>query len=263
MSTHTVNKYLGRMGSIFTYAVNHGKMTENFAANKRLKKDKKKAKDGKRVFTPDELVKLFHVSNKLYRTKAAMSKEPYMFWIHLIGIFTGMRIGEICQLRTSDVYLDTDDTTNYWIFDVNEDGYNKTCKTEGSERVIPVHSELIKMGFLDYVEKRKSSEQGQLWDVWEFHHKNGWSHKSSRRTKTFITSVLGDDEQSFHCFRHNVVDLLMKNRCVSKSLQGAILGHSHKGESYGRYGKGLSLDELKDGIEMIQYSYLDLSHLYK
>ena len=66
---------------------------------------------------------------------------PY-YWIPLIGLFTGMRINEICQLRIDDVYKDG---KNY-VFNIVE-SKDTQLKSNSSERIIPVHPHLIKLGF--------------------------------------------------------------------------------------------------------------------
>ena len=75
------------------------------------------------------------------------------FWIPLISLFSGMRMGEIIQLGIEDLREESE----LWIFDINtesSDGSSKGLKTKQSKRKVPVHSELIKIGLLAYLEER-------------------------------------------------------------------------------------------------------------
>ena len=253
MSSHSVNKYLGRVGMLLKYAKNHGYITQNFAEGKRIK-DSKKTREQRRIFTDFELNTLFKTTN-LYSNNYINNNNKDLFFLNLIALFSGMRLGEICQLEPLDIRKENE----VWIFDINDNKELKSCKTNGSKRFIPVHNELLKFGFIDFVNSRKNQE---FLFKWKYHKKNGWSHYSSKDANNLIQSIANIKEQSFHCFRHNVADVLMKNRNITKEVQEAILGHSHESESYKRYGKGFALNELQDAVNAIQYKGLNLEHLY-
>ena len=67
-----------------------------------------------------------------------------------IGAYTGARISEICQLRAEDVSKVED----IWCIKILPEA--GLLKTVGSERVVPVHPALIKIGLLEFVGKAKS-----------------------------------------------------------------------------------------------------------
>ena len=46
------------------------------------------------------------------------SKYDALRWVPLIALYSGMRLGEICQLRTADVILEG----KVWFFDVTDEG---------------------------------------------------------------------------------------------------------------------------------------------
>jgi hypothetical protein len=59
-------------------------------------------------------------------------------------------LGEICQLYVADIRQED----GIYIFDVNDDGDDKALKTASSRRKIPIHSELIKRGFIEYARSK-------------------------------------------------------------------------------------------------------------
>ena len=64
------------------------------------------------------------------------------YWIPLIGLFSGARSSELCQLHVSDI-VQVDDV---WVIDINEDAESKSVKTKASRRQVPIHSELVRLG---------------------------------------------------------------------------------------------------------------------
>jgi integrase len=68
------------------------------------------------------------------------------FWLPLLGLFHGNRLEEFAQLRRENVGVS--DGVPY-LRTTDEDG--RQLKNEQSRRDVPVHPELIRIGFLDYV----------------------------------------------------------------------------------------------------------------
>lgn len=101
----------------------------------------------KRGYTQEELSVLFSADNYLGVWKAQKRGDaPERFWGPLIALFTGMRRGEVCQLRPKDVRH----YKGALIFDVNaEDG--RRVKTPKGRRYVPVHPFLVELGLLNYL----------------------------------------------------------------------------------------------------------------
>lgn len=72
---------------------------------------------------------------------------PSEYWLPLLGLHTGARLNELCQLTVTDI-AEHDGVTTISILDDDE---NKRLKTTASRRIIPIHSNLIRCGLLDYV----------------------------------------------------------------------------------------------------------------
>lgn len=101
-------------------------------------------------FTQDELTKIFN--SKPY-TSGELMKNPHLHWIPLIGIYQGMRIGEIAQLNVNNI-LEVD---GIWCIQIEcniERGQKR--KNKGSARIIPIHSDLLELGLLKYRDSQDS-----------------------------------------------------------------------------------------------------------
>ncbi|MGJ3522890.1 site-specific integrase [Nitratidesulfovibrio sp. D1] len=112
----------------------------------------------RRGFTLAELRTLFSADNFLnVWSETRGGDKPERFWCPLIGLFTGMRLGEICQLRPVDIRIEHCEgveegaSRDVLIFDVNaKDG--KRLKRGSTARYVPVHPFLVELGLLHYVE---------------------------------------------------------------------------------------------------------------
>lgn len=120
----------------------------------------------------------------------AKYEHPYQYWVPMLAAFTGARISEICQLCVTDI-IDIDGikildiTDEYSLERGDDDGEDddadvqwqadadgeenppssKRLKNLASRRQIPVHSKVLEMGFLNFVERRKLDGHQYLFDL--------------------------------------------------------------------------------------------------
>jgi integrase len=93
------------------------------------------------------------------------------YWLPLLGLFTGARLEELGQLRPQDVnedrYIDSEGAERAaWIIQIREDkDADLKLKNAASERRVPVHTELVRLGFLDFVKAAKAAKQQRLFPL--------------------------------------------------------------------------------------------------
>ena len=138
---------------------------------KPIKRDAVSASDKRRPFTLQQIADFFKSTYYLECAKHALpfahDKSGWRFWLPLMCLFLGMRPNEAAQMHVNDLKCSTKGT---WFLDIiataDEDdeskpvGSVKTLKTATSRRKIPLHPELIKIGFLQFVEQRKKAGAG-------------------------------------------------------------------------------------------------------
>ena len=84
------------------------------------------------------------------------------FWIPLIGLFSGLRLNEICQLDLADILL-LDGVLCFTITSgTSESQSQKRVKNLASERIVPVHAELRRCGFENYITERRKNDGAKL-----------------------------------------------------------------------------------------------------
>ena len=81
------------------------------------------------------------------------SKQSAMYWAPLVSLFQGFRMEEILQLRKIDIKTDEDSGIVY--FDIHHRDKNN-LKTSSSVRTAPIHPELNKLGFMEFIDQLKT-----------------------------------------------------------------------------------------------------------
>jgi integrase len=187
-------------------------------------------------------------------------------WMPLLNMFTGARRRELAQLKVQDI-LEED---GIMFLRITDEGEEQSLKNEGSIRRVPIHTELLKLGFKKFVQSRLKASGPDAWlfeglvpnskgdrgDAW-----GRWFGHQLRRLK-----IDYNGRKVFHSFRHTFI-----SRCreaeLEEEVRHAITGHSDGGSvgrSYGGDEKGYrhSLQRLQRELSKVHYPGLDLSHLY-
>jgi hypothetical protein len=224
----TIVKNLGLIKSMFDL----GYRNELISANpfRDLKLVKPARRDKPRLsFTPEDLKMIFDspVFKQGHRPKGGAGEAS--FWFPLIGLMTGMRLEEIGQLRGADIKTQE----GIWYFDLDhvpEEG--RWLKNDSSRRQIPVHHELIELGFLELVQKSNGRLFPQLNSAGVRQLTASWSQWFGR----YLRQVVGisDTRKTFHSLRHTFKDLC-RDAGIPKDLHDRITGHmsSDVGDGYG------------------------------
>jgi integrase len=175
-----------------------------------------------------------------YRPKAGAGEAAY--WIPLLALFTGARLEELGQLHPSDVieetYYDTEGkVATAWIIRIKHSEENgQSVKNPGSNRRIPIHTELIRLGFLDYALQAKKEKRYRIFDKL-FADKAGT--ETAQFSKWFGRYLRGkcgviNTRMTFHSFRHTFKDFC-RTVGIEAEIGDRLTGHANNGvgASYG------------------------------
>jgi len=191
------------------------------------------------------------------------NKEPYKFWLPLLGLFTGCREGELVQLTVDDI----EEIDGVWVVRLTEDeARDKRLKGrkgsgKASERKVPMHAGLREVGFLDFVEARARLEpMGRIFPEIAGIDRDRRNATFSKWFNRFRHSCGVDSpEVNFHSFRRNVATQL--NGCGHPSLfVDEVMGHERKGLAQSVYHFGSPMVKLRDVVDTLEFP-LDLEAL--
>src|SRR5262249_3493146 len=171
LSPLTQQQYLAALRDVLDLAAKKRLIPINPAEGlKPIKRDTVAAGEKRRPFTVEQ-IKQFFESNfysdcAKHPVPFAHDKSGWRFWLPLICLFTGMRPNEAAQMHANDLKCTSQGTWYLDIVATSDDdesqpsGSTKTLKTATSRRKIPVHPELLKIGFLQFVQTRKQAFSG-------------------------------------------------------------------------------------------------------
>ncbi|MCB1471204.1 MAG: site-specific integrase [Rhizobiaceae bacterium] len=249
ISSRTVNVYIGAMQTFGNWAVDNGYAAENVFTGMRVKVSKRAQEQGRVAFSTDQLRTLFE---HLTENPGGLVNKDTHKWGVLIGIFTGMRLNEIAQLRVDDVVC-VDGT---WVIDVNDEGdANKSLKTASSHRRVPVHERLLECGFLDFVDQQRAGASGRLFPDLTYSRQNGYGRNLGRWFNERLLPALGMEAPGlvYHSLRHTMVTRLAQSDAPSEQVK-AIVGHAQAGVTFNTYFKaGFLPAQLKAVIDLFDF----------
>lgn len=207
--------------AILKWATQNRKLDRNVA--ERIKLDAKaKPSERKRGYTDQEA--------QIVLRAARLAKQAFKRWVPWIGAYSGARVSEICQLRREDVF----EEESIWCMKlVPEAG---SIKTEGSERIVPIHSALLAEGFLDFV---KSVKKGPLFSELSPDRFSNRGGNGTRIIGRWIRDDLGIIDKRIspsHSWRHRLKTLARRHE-VATDIADALTGHRRAtvGDSYGEF----------------------------
>lgn len=182
----------------------------------------KAVKQKRGIYSPQHLAQMFDPNH--YRP--SLINSPFQFWFPLLGLHTGARISEIAQLAPDDVL----ERGGIHSLRISEGDAGQSVKTENGKRLIPIHENLIQLGFLEFVEHQRHAGQKRIFSDLSFgKNKAGakaslWFTEFRRQRGIPDRNELGEP-LVFHSFRHTVTTNLrnVQGHEVTKVQQ--ILGH--------------------------------------
>ncbi|TVM18685.1 integrase [Oceanidesulfovibrio indonesiensis] len=264
MSDKNVNKLLGYVGSFWNWAADNYDDVPTTPFKGLKIKLRKKAREERDPFTLDELHAIFNApiytgckSRRFWSEPGSeILRDSGYYWVPLISLYTGARMGEIIQLYTEDIR----EEDGILFFDINSSGEDKRLKTTYSIRSIPIHQSLLDMGFMELVEKHRKRGDKRLFPDLPMGKDGYYSSPFSKWFSRFLREAgVKSKTNAFHSFRHCFEDAC-RDSDISKEIMDALQGHGEEGMS-DRYGRGYMLQKLNEAMQRLQYRGLDLDHL--
>ncbi|GAA4778803.1 site-specific integrase [Novosphingobium ginsenosidimutans] len=244
--------YLAGMKATFRFAVQEQWMAADPLAGLTVVDPVAEA-DKRDPFTLDQLNKIFGASPWTPRDPAPKGR-PLHYWGPLIALFLGMRRGEIAQLRVDDVA----EVEKIPVLLVRA-GFGKRLKTTNARRMLPLHPELLRLGFLNYAEERRASGAELLWEGEEPDSRGQWGDGfSDWFVRLLKARDISGTKLGLHSFRHNFQDRLREAGLHGTALGQELAGRSKGGHTSNNYGSGYPTAMLAEAIAKIRYQDLHL-----
>jgi integrase len=241
----TIQNYISSLAQLWDLAKNryHDAPQDNPWRGHGL--EAKSSKVSYEVFASGELAKVYNLL------------DDEMKAVTLIGMYSGMRLNEICSLKSGN-FKTIEGVLCYEIFQ---------GKTNAAARIIPVHSKLNELvstllkrpydGFLFYHASITDRADGK---------RSTWHTQRFTRAKRKALGEAGTERKVFHSLRHGVAQILdrggvgkAKLKPVPEDRIALLMGHERGStESFKTYSKNsASPVELSEYVELIDYPEFD------
>jgi len=244
----SLNKYFQTYADLFGWIADQGFADKNLFEGMSVRYDKERSLTKREPFSDQQVQKILTHCVEL---AIVNGRKEYQKWGPLIAAYTGARLNEIAQLKVSDIQQENE----CWFFDITDAGETQILKTASSKRKIPLHSELIRHGLIEYVCALKEAKQDHLFYELSYTVEHGRGRNLGRWFNEKLLPKLGmkNSPLVFHSFRHTVNTKLV-NGGVRDPMIKALLGHRQDSLTYGTYyTSGFPLDQLKEAIETLSY----------
>ena len=202
----TVNKKLGIIQQAFKYIVfEHDQPSRNpfegvlleLESNAIGEKDPFTLSDLKAIFRSPPFTGAKSETNWTTPGNVVL-RQSEKFWLPLLGLWTGARLNELCQLTTAHV---RQHGKAHYIALTSD----LRLKNKASVRNVPLHSALVELGFLEFVAGCKEGER--LFPNLPQHKTGRYSDAAGKMFNRLLDSLgIKRPKMDFHSFRHTFSD---------------------------------------------------------
>ena len=269
LSVATINKNLSQLSPFFAWAVKDGYADINPVDGLFLNSDREP--NHRPPFTVAQLNAMFtsplfagfERDGREHRPGECRTRD-WRFWIPLLCLCTGSRIGEVAQLRLADCRKENGRRFFYLREDEETDQRTKSRKT----RVVPMHPVLAAIGFETFYQRESEAaddEDRQLFPTLSPNSRGLIGATPSKFWRAYLRKIGikdGADGLGAHSFRHTMADEFRLAGFMDHQFGPLILGHN-KGTVTGKYGRlpQGTADMLCAMIDAVAFKGVKFDHL--
>ncbi|MEH6489320.1 site-specific integrase [Hyphomonas oceanitis] len=250
LDLNSVGDRLRQINAVFKLAVRRGHLANNPADGvSEAKPDKSPYRS---AYSESELSVIF--TSPPYDRAWRVEEQNDEFWVPLLELFQGTRASEL-YTRMEDVH-ENESVPHIRLVEYDE----RSMKNAASERLVPIHPQLIELGFLEYC-RRARSKGDLLFPDWVFRDDQKPSEGAGRRRfNRHIKKLLPDrvHPADSHTFRNTFETALSSADGIPERVALRLTGRS---TGAGNYVDDLPFPVLEEAIAKIKFGGLSLKHL--
>ena len=250
----TKGKKVGYLKALYNYADReYPGLYKNF--NNRYPVYKKgESQNPHMPYTEKDLKEIFNPKHKHFKD------NPDDFWAILMGMFAGARTNAAVTIQYKDI-IDVDGCYCIY-FHKDKDNKTKQLKTGATIRVLPLPTQLLDLGFIDWAQRKKSRLKAEDSDpvfTQAVNSKGNYNNKYvSEGILPFIRSLNLSKpykgKLDFHSFRNNA-SLQLQDFLVPQSYINNIMGWKGQTIMEQHYSKH-TLAKIKEQADKLRYDFL-------
>lgn len=213
------------------------------------------------AFTTDQLNAVFASPVWTRGHRPGKGGGDAAFWLPPLAVHTGARVEDLCRLTVADMVQ----RDGVWCFHLHDSKRESRTGNRSVMRHVPIHRNLLRLGWLDYVESRRSAG-GAAW-LFPDLSTNQYEKRGavfSNWFNEYLRSPIGiqDPALVFHSFRHTF-QTYGELAGISGHIIDELIGHAPDSR-YGKKEGGLKrlpFELLIQAMEKLDFPGLELGHL--
>ncbi|MGE8126654.1 tyrosine-type recombinase/integrase [Methylobacterium sp. NPDC080182] len=256
LSPATVNRHITQLSTIAKYCrakqrpIGQVELLGDFRLI-----DPERDSEKRPAFEVDEVKTLFahpvwtSTASEAEMLRAARRQQIFaaVYWLPLLGYYTCARLSELVYLELGDIDLEQ---ATLKIRPTRR----RRLKNAMSRRTLPLHPELIRLGFLDYVRGRSGARSDLIFaEIAQFGENTPLSNLFDKRWTVVLDEALPsarEERKTFHSFRH-LGNTEMIRRLVLDPIRESMMGHEGATVNSRNYKKTLKPEDLRTAIAAI------------
>lgn len=260
LAPRTVQRHQGYLRNALNHAVEFGVISHNsykpFVLSEKAINELRDARpETSRMLWLDEFTEL--LGKDKWSSKKTMIDDP-VYWVPIIARLHGLRSEEILQLKPKNIRSDD----GILFFDI-ERGTGQRAKSNNARRFVPIHSQLLELGFLELVQRQKMLKKERIFDEVN-RSKSSKNTFTATFTKKFTyyrkSRNIYEKRLDLHALR-TTFNSKMVGYAIPDTARRYLMGHKNSDVGIVNYlPEGFPLKTLKGLIELEQ---IDLSVVTK
>ena len=263
VGTSARTNYLKELRQILDFAMQEQYIRHNVARAFKPPRELSNTKDNQKreAFSNEDLKSIFDSEFFLNGWQGKTPKDQTLYWMFVLGLYTGARMGELLFLTRSAIIECPEHGTYINIEnEIDDDGAAiRTVKNRNSIRQVPIHPTIIKLGFLDFLNQTDPSHQYIFPIIKKYSTttRNTFSANSSKLLQEF--GAHEKMKKVYHSFRHTLITHAVQNAGIKIEVVSTLTGHIEQSEtlkltSSVTYLKDYPVDVIKRHVvDKIQY----------
>lgn len=188
-----------------------------------------------------------------------------VYWLPILGAYTGARITELAQLLVQDLFAED----GVWYIHIRVTypdwqrlkGHHQGVTDGPSTRCIPLHLELVRLCFPQYVQAMKAAGHERIFPMAAVSNENGAGDGPSRWFSEFKVGLGFGPVHTFHSFRHTVETNLKRLKEHPYHIN-ALTGHAQQGGDADTSYTHLEPHDLIGTVALISHPSIDLPKVW-
>lgn len=242
LSAGTVKKQIGAIAAMLQVAVEDGLLRHNPARGVVIdaKPSARRARVG---FTAEELAAIFASPVYAQGERPVAGAGAAAFWLPLLALYTGARQGEIGVLEVSDVK----ETEDVKFLDMQTE---HTRPGASHRRPVPIHPDLVRLGFLQFVEMQRRAGERLLFPELRTDNKGKRTGNWAKWFARYLRGTVGirDQRKTFDSFRHTFAEACRKAQ-VDETIFELLVGRRTRRSA----GQTASLETLAAAVNRLRF----------